>query len=166
MLRVRRAPPGQSYPAIYIVGYVNNVYGIWQLTNNAQSWTNIGTDPTGELDEIYTISGDPNQYGEVYVGFRWQAGTPICPHLGERLDEHRRAGCGHECDLERADRQRHSDADAHRRAELNDTHAVTNASYAIAITDTAANVFANIDALNADTHVTSIALTPTAGLRC
>ena len=64
------AAPGQSYPAIYIVGYVNNVYGIWQSTNNAQSWTNIGTDPTGELDPIVTISGNPNQFGEVYVGFR------------------------------------------------------------------------------------------------
>ena len=63
------AAPGQSYPAIYIVGYVNNVYGIWQSTNNAQSWTNIGTYPLGELDQITTISGDPNTYGEVYVGF-------------------------------------------------------------------------------------------------
>ena len=63
------AAPGQSYPAIYIVGYVGNVYGVWQSTNNAQSWTNIGTYPTGELDQIDTISGDPNHYGEVYVGF-------------------------------------------------------------------------------------------------
>jgi hypothetical protein len=63
------AAPGQSYPAIYIVGYVNNVFGIWQSTNNAQSWTNIGTYPMGELDQITTISGDPNHYGEVYVGF-------------------------------------------------------------------------------------------------
>jgi hypothetical protein len=63
------AAPGQSYPAIYIVGYVNNVYGVWQSANNAASWTNIGTYPTGELDQITTISGDPNHYGEVYVGF-------------------------------------------------------------------------------------------------
>ena len=45
---------------------------------------------------------------------------------------------------------------------LNDTHAlgaITNASYAIAVTGTAAKVSANLDALNADTHVTSIALT-------
>jgi hypothetical protein len=63
------AAPGQSYPAIYIVGYVNKVYGIWQSTNNAQSWTKIGTYPMGELDQISTISGDPNHFGEVYVGF-------------------------------------------------------------------------------------------------
>ena len=64
--------PGQSYPSIYIVGWVNNVYGIWQSTNNAQSWTQIGTYPNGSLDQIKTISGDPNIYGQVYVGF---AGT-------------------------------------------------------------------------------------------
>ena len=61
--------PGQSYPSIYIVGWVNNVYGIWQSTNNAQSWTQIGTYPDSSLDQITTISGDPNIYGQVYVGF-------------------------------------------------------------------------------------------------
>ena len=63
------AAPGQSYPAIYIVGWVNNVYGIWQSINNAQSWTQIGTYPNNSLDTIKTISGDPNIYGQVYVGF-------------------------------------------------------------------------------------------------
>jgi hypothetical protein len=61
--------PGQSYPSIYIVGWVNNVYGIWQSVDDAQSWTQIGTYPTGNLDKIKTISGDPNIYGQVYVGF-------------------------------------------------------------------------------------------------
>ena len=64
------AAPGQSYPSIYIVGYVNSVYGIWQSTNNAQSWTQIGTYPNNSLDTIKTISGDPNIYGQVYVGFQ------------------------------------------------------------------------------------------------
>ena len=69
------AAPGQSYPSIYIVGWVNDVYGIWQSTNNAQSWTQIGTYPNSNLDEIKTISGDPNIYGQVYVGF---SGLGIC----------------------------------------------------------------------------------------
>jgi hypothetical protein len=58
-----------GYPAIFIVGWVNNVYGIWQSDNNAQSWTQIGTYPVGSLDQIRTLAGDPNQYGVVYVGF-------------------------------------------------------------------------------------------------
>jgi hypothetical protein len=62
------AAPGQSYPAIYIVGYVKGVFGIWQSVNNAATWTNIGTYPVGGLDWITAISGDPNSYGTVYVG--------------------------------------------------------------------------------------------------
>lgn len=61
--------PGKTYPSIYVVGWVDDVYGIWQSTDNAQSWTVIGTYPTGSLDEIKTIAGNPNVYGEVYVGF-------------------------------------------------------------------------------------------------
>ena len=34
-----------------------------------RAWTQIGTQPTGELDQITAISGDPNVFGQVYVGF-------------------------------------------------------------------------------------------------
>ena len=82
--------PGQSYPSIYIVGWVNNVYGIWQSINDAQSWTQIGTYPTGNLDQIKTISGDPNVYGQVYVGFAgsgyaYLPATPVDPPSGPTL---------------------------------------------------------------------------------
>ena len=62
------ATPG-GYPSIYIVGYVNSVYGIWQSNDDAHSWTMIGDYPNGSLDPIRTIAGDPNIYGQVYVGF-------------------------------------------------------------------------------------------------
>ena len=68
------AAPGQSNPALYIVGWVNNVYGVWQSNNatnpsvTTPTWVNLGTEPTGALDEIKTISGDMNVYGQVYVG--------------------------------------------------------------------------------------------------
>ena len=58
-----------GYPTIYIVGWVNDVYGIWQSTNDAKSWTKIGIYPTNSLNYINAISGDPNVYGQVYVGF-------------------------------------------------------------------------------------------------
>jgi hypothetical protein len=63
------ATPG-GYPSIYIVGYVNTVYGIWQSNDDAKSWTQIGQYPEGSLDTIRTIAGDPNIYGQVYVGFQ------------------------------------------------------------------------------------------------
>src|SRR5262249_29246406 len=61
------ATPG-GYPAIYIVGWVNGAYGIWQSDDDAQTWSQIGQFPTGSLDHIKTISGDPNVYGQVYIG--------------------------------------------------------------------------------------------------
>jgi hypothetical protein len=51
------------------VGWVNGTYGVWQSDDDAQTWTSLGTWPNGSLDEVKTIAGDPNTYGEVYVGF-------------------------------------------------------------------------------------------------
>ena len=47
------AAPGQSNPTLYIVGWVNNVFGIWQSNNATNStvatptWVNLGTQPSG-----------------------------------------------------------------------------------------------------------------------
>jgi hypothetical protein len=59
---------GETHPTLYIVGYVNNVYGVWQSASLAKGWSQIGTIPIGELDQITAISGDPDT-GNVYVGF-------------------------------------------------------------------------------------------------
>ena len=64
-----KAAPGTTTPAVYIVGFVNNKFGIYELDNNADSWTQIGLWPFGSLDVIRAISGDMNAYGRVYVGF-------------------------------------------------------------------------------------------------
>ena len=61
--------PGTTYPAIYIAGWVGGVYGIWQSTNEGQSWTQIADFPTGSLDEVKAVEGDKNTFGTVYVGF-------------------------------------------------------------------------------------------------
>ncbi len=58
-----------GYPAIYVVGWVNGVYGVWQSDDDAQTWSTLGAWPNGSLDTIKTIAGDPGTYGEVYVGF-------------------------------------------------------------------------------------------------
>jgi hypothetical protein len=58
-----------GYPAIYIAGFVNNQYGIWISTDNAQTWTQIGLWPINSLDGIAAVSGDMNIFGRVYIGF-------------------------------------------------------------------------------------------------
>ncbi len=64
-----KAAPGQNYPAIYICGWANSVYGLWQSIDNAQTWNNLATYPFNSLDTVAAISGDANIYGQVYVGF-------------------------------------------------------------------------------------------------
>jgi photosystem II stability/assembly factor-like uncharacterized protein len=63
-------PGGSGYPAIYLNGWVNHVYGLWQSVDNASSWTQIGTFANNDVDLVTTMSGDPNVYGRAYVGFR------------------------------------------------------------------------------------------------
>jgi hypothetical protein len=90
-----KAASGQTYPAIYIVGFVNNVYGIWQSIDNAVTWTNIGTYPLGILTLVDCISGDPNIFGQVYVGtnggsyaYLSPSGTQLIPMAPTNLAVH------------------------------------------------------------------------------
>ena len=59
----------EGYPSLYIVGWVDGVYGIWLSPDEGQSWEQVGDWPLGSLDEIKTIDGDKNVAGKVYVGF-------------------------------------------------------------------------------------------------
>jgi photosystem II stability/assembly factor-like uncharacterized protein len=61
------AAPGASYPAIYLVGTVNGVYGFFRSIDEGNSWTRINDD-THQYGYIFSISGDPRIYGRVYLG--------------------------------------------------------------------------------------------------
>lgn len=63
------APKVSGQPqVIFIAGWVNGVYGIWQSDDSAGTWTKIGDYPLGDVASVVTISGDPAVYGEVYLG--------------------------------------------------------------------------------------------------
>jgi len=66
------AKPGNSYPAIYIVGWVGTspVWGLWRSDDQGRTWVKLDTWPAGSLDQISAISGDPNVWNKVYIGFR------------------------------------------------------------------------------------------------
>jgi len=64
-----KAAVGQTYPAIYIAGWVNGIYGIYRSKDNATTWEPLGAWPTNSLDMAVTIEGDMNVYGRVYLGF-------------------------------------------------------------------------------------------------
>jgi hypothetical protein len=61
--------PGYNYPAIYIAGWLNGVFGVYRSDDNAQTWNFLGEFPLGSLDQISTLTGDANVPGRVYVGF-------------------------------------------------------------------------------------------------
>jgi photosystem II stability/assembly factor-like uncharacterized protein len=61
------AAPGASYPAVYVVGTVSGVYGIFRSDDVGASWTRINDD-THQYGALGAITGDPRVYGRVYVG--------------------------------------------------------------------------------------------------
>jgi hypothetical protein len=66
---------GSGYPAVYTVGWLNRkTFGVWRSDNaetggGAPVWRQLGPWPLNSLDSIVDISGDPNIYGQIYVGF-------------------------------------------------------------------------------------------------
>lgn len=63
-----KAAPGQTYPAIYMVGWVNSVFGIWRSIDDCATWESLGDQPAGWLKQIKCITGSMDEYGLVYVG--------------------------------------------------------------------------------------------------
>jgi photosystem II stability/assembly factor-like uncharacterized protein len=62
-----KAAPGSAYPALYMVGDVNKVRGIYRSTDQGTSWVRINDD-AHQWGLVLQITGDPKTYGRVYVG--------------------------------------------------------------------------------------------------
>lgn len=62
-----KAAPGANDPALYLIGVVDGLRGIFRSTNAAQSWVRINDDQH-QWGLLLQITGDPKQYGRVYVG--------------------------------------------------------------------------------------------------
>ncbi|MEO6850209.1 MAG: hypothetical protein ABI203_11820, partial [Mucilaginibacter sp.] len=62
-----KAAPATKYPALYLVGTINNEKGIYRSTTEGKTWEMIN-DPAHQWGLVLQISGDPKKYGRVYVG--------------------------------------------------------------------------------------------------
>ncbi len=62
-----KAAPGASYPALYLIGVVDGVRGIFRSDDTARAWVRINDDQH-QWGLLLQITGDPKQYGRVYVG--------------------------------------------------------------------------------------------------
>ena len=70
-----KAAPGKTYPALYVAGFFNTVWGIWKCINAGDNisnstlwtWTKINDFPLGNFVQINWIEGDPDTYSTVYI---------------------------------------------------------------------------------------------------
>jgi len=62
-----KAAEGSPYPALYLVGTVDNLHAIFRSDDGAKSWTRVNDD-LHQWGLILQVSGDPKRYGRVYVG--------------------------------------------------------------------------------------------------
>jgi hypothetical protein len=59
--------PGSSYSAaVYVVGTINGVWGVWRSDDAGASWTRINDDAT-RFAGIGVIAADQNVFGRLYV---------------------------------------------------------------------------------------------------
>jgi photosystem II stability/assembly factor-like uncharacterized protein len=73
-----KAAPGSDYPALYLIGKVGGVEGIFRSDDQAKTWVRINDDQH-QYGPIGPIIGDPRVYGRVYVGSNGRGilyGTP------------------------------------------------------------------------------------------
>jgi hypothetical protein len=62
-----KAAPGSPCSTLYLIGTVDGLRGIFRSTNAAQSWVRINDDQH-QWGLLLQITGDPKQFGRVYVG--------------------------------------------------------------------------------------------------
>jgi len=62
-----KGAPNANYSALYLIGNVNGVRGIYRSDDKSQSWVRIN-DEQHQWGLLLHITGDPKKYGRVYVG--------------------------------------------------------------------------------------------------
>jgi photosystem II stability/assembly factor-like uncharacterized protein len=67
---IGKGAPGREVPAIYVVGWYHGTYGIWRSIDDAETWSSIGTFPSGSLDQINVLKAATDVYGELYAAFQ------------------------------------------------------------------------------------------------
>lgn len=64
---VGRPAAGKNFPAVFIVGKVGSVNGIFRSDDSLKTWTRINDD-AHQFGTIHQIVGDPRVFGRIYIG--------------------------------------------------------------------------------------------------
>jgi hypothetical protein len=62
-----KSPAGKSYPAVFISGTVNGVFGYFRSDDEAKTWVRINDD-RHQFGGSPAVAGDPRVFGRIYVG--------------------------------------------------------------------------------------------------
>lgn len=57
-------------PTLYLYGCVHGQWGVYRSTDAGQSFSLLSAAPLGLLDQVTCITGDPDVFGKVYLGFQ------------------------------------------------------------------------------------------------
>ncbi|MFC4466085.1 RICIN domain-containing protein [Streptomyces xiangluensis] len=65
-----KAAPDASYQALYLIGTVKDVTGVFRSTDKGATWLRVNDDAHqwGGIGGTGVVTGDPDTYGRVYVG--------------------------------------------------------------------------------------------------
>ncbi|MFE4002317.1 carbohydrate-binding protein [Nocardioides sp. YIM B13467] len=65
-----RAKPGTGYQALYLIGTVKDVTGVFRSTDKGATWLRVNDNAHqwGAIGSVGVITGDPDIYGRVYIG--------------------------------------------------------------------------------------------------
>ncbi|MFD9636070.1 RICIN domain-containing protein [Streptomyces violascens] len=65
-----KAAPGANYQALYLIGTVKDVTGVFRSTDKGATWLRVNDDAHqwGAIGSLGVITGDPDTFGRVYVG--------------------------------------------------------------------------------------------------
>ncbi|GAB3181919.1 cellulose binding domain-containing protein [Micromonospora palomenae] len=76
-----RAAPGQTYPAVFLVGTVDGRAGVYRSDNAGASWVRINDDQHQYGNAGEALTGDPRVHGRVYLGTNGR-GILVADRLG------------------------------------------------------------------------------------
>jgi hypothetical protein len=62
-----KAADGKKYPALYLIGKINDVAGFFRSDDVGATWVRVNDD-RHQYGFCSVITGDPRVYGRVYVG--------------------------------------------------------------------------------------------------
>jgi hypothetical protein len=76
-----KAAPGQTHPAVFVIGTVDGTHGVFRSDNAGGSWVRINDDQHQYGNAGDALTGDPRVYGRVYLGTNGR-GILVADRLG------------------------------------------------------------------------------------